>query len=106
MPSSPIEVLVLDALQDDAEQLPSIMRMLGEWRDRVDDGFVQADVLDALRRLLTDGSVVALEEAIDMSELMLCAHTTLLDSDLATYWYKPTPAGQAKWDSWQRAVDY
>ena len=97
-------MLVLDAVQDDVEQLPSIMRMLGEWRHRVDDEYVQADVVDALRRLLTEGLVVALEESHDAPELVPCTDPGLLDSDLVTYWFEPTKSGRERWDAWQRTV--
>ena len=105
MPTAPIDMLVLDALQDDVEQLPSIMRMLGEWRHRVDDEYVQADVVDALRRLLTEGHVTALEESHDAPELVPCTDPGLRDSDLATYWFEPTRSGRERWDVWQRTVD-
>jgi hypothetical protein len=106
MPTPPVDMLVLDAVQDDVEQVPSIMRLLGEWRHRIDDEYVQADVVDALRRLLSEGFVAALEESRDAPELVPCADPGLLDSDLVTYWYGSTPSGRAKWDSWQRTVDY
>jgi hypothetical protein len=98
-------MLVLDAIQDDIEQLPSIMRMLGEWRPRIDEEYVESDVFDAFRRLLGERLVVAYEESLVKPEILPCADPGLDPADLETYWFEPTPSGRARWESWQRTVD-
>ena len=102
----PIDMLVLDAIQDDIEQLPSIMRMLGEWRPRIDEEYVENDVLDALRRLLDEGLVVAYEESLveaGARALRSIPVSSRLISRLTGS--TPTPSGRARWESWQRTFD-
>ena len=93
-------MLVLDAIQDDVEQIPSIMRMLGEWRQRLDDEFTCDDVLAALARLLEAGLVAALDESLTNPELVRVGAPDLSTESLRRYWYEPTTAGRAAWESW------
>jgi hypothetical protein len=97
-----IDMLVLDALQDDVEQIPSIMRMLGEGRHGLDEEYTSDDVVDALVRLLRGGLVAALQESVHEPELVRVGAPNFARSALRQYWYEPTPSGQAAWEMWDK----
>jgi hypothetical protein len=78
--------------------------LIGEWRPRIDEEWVENDVLDSLRRLLSEGFVVAYEESLVKPELLPCARPGLDAADLEVYWFEPTESGRARWESWQRTV--
>jgi hypothetical protein len=100
-----IDMLVLDAIQDDVEQIPSIMRMLGEWRHSLGEEYTSDDVLDALGRLLQAGLVAALQESVEEPELVPVRAPDLAPSSLRQYWYEATPSGRATWEAWDKQLE-
>jgi hypothetical protein len=104
-PELGLDMLVLDAIQDDVEQLPSIMRMLAEWRHQLEEEFTVDDVLAALARLLHGGLVGALEESRERPELVPVPAPDTSPRALRRYWYEPTTLGRARWESWDEGID-
>ncbi len=100
-----IDMLVLDALQDDVEEIASIMRMLAEWRHRLPAEYTSDDVLDALRRLLQAGFVTALEESVDEPALVPVPTPDFTRSSLRRYWYDSTSSGRSLWEAWDKELD-
>ncbi len=100
-----IDMLVLDAIQDDVEQIPSIMRMLAEWRQRIEDEHTSDDVVEALARLVQAGLVAVLEESFEKPELVPVGAPEFSDAALHRYWYEPTPRGRAVWSAWDKDVE-
>jgi hypothetical protein len=104
-PEMNIDMLVLDAIQDDVEQLPTIMRMLAEWRPQLDEEYTDDDAIEALARLMSKGLVGALEESVDKPELVRISVPNTSRAALRQYWYEPTARGRAMWKSWNESMD-
>ncbi len=99
-----IDMLVLDAVQDDVEQLPSIIRMLAEWRHQLDVEYTADDAVAALARLLDSGLIAALDESREKPELVPVPSPGTSPSALRRYWYEPTAAGRSTWEAWDERI--
>lgn len=101
-----IDLLVLDAIQDDPEQITSILRMLAEWRSTIDEEYTVDDVVPALKRLVVDGLVRPLEESTEEPCLQSVQGQWPRESDahINDYWYEPTARGRAVWDTWAEST--
>jgi hypothetical protein len=98
-------MLVLDGLQDDVEQIGSIMRVLAEWRPCLREEYTSEQVLEALRRLLLGGFVAALEESIDEPVLVPVRTPDYSPTSLRRYWFEATASGRSLWEAWDRRLD-
>jgi hypothetical protein len=103
-PGRDVRYLVLDALQDDIEEVPNVMRMLAEWRTEVEAEFTRADVVAALRDLLDQDLVAAYEESAERPELVHVGNPTMTDEAMERYWFQPTAKGTAAWKAWDSAL--
>jgi hypothetical protein len=100
-PSGPnLRMFVLDSMQDDIEELASIMAFLCEWRPYWHGEFIESEVLDALCSLAEDGLVVVYEEVSGSSELESVSSPRLDRVSLQEYWFGPTPEGRKLWKEW------
>lgn len=97
--------LILDALQDDVEQVYNVMQMLGEWRSQSETELTRLDVVVELKALLADGLVIALEESNDRPELVPVSRPETTDEAIENYWFEPTAQGSAVWKEWSDSAD-
>jgi hypothetical protein len=95
-----LEMFVLDSMQDDIEDLESVMRYLVEWRPLWPHDFTEEEVLDALKSLTEDGLVGAYDESPSSAELkpVECPNTD--PASLRRYWFRPTTLGRRIWKAW------
>ena len=93
-------MFVLDSMQDDIEDLVSIMRYLAEWRPYWPHDFMEDEVLEALKSLTEDGLVDAYDESPQSSVLSLVDCPSTSYSSLRRYWFAPTARGKQMWAEW------
>ena len=98
----PLELMILDALVDDAETIYT-MQSCGEM---VPDGLAlvgEQHLLDALRSLLAAGLVEVEMEYVfnagQVSARRVTAHPGTTDDDLRRYWFCLTPTGLKAWEA-------
>ena len=101
VPSGPhLEMFVLDAMQDDIEDLASIMRYLLEWRPYWTHDYTETEVMAVLAALIEDGLVEVYGEASDTAELVPIDVPDTDEASLRRYWFRPTPKGRQIWKEW------
>ena len=93
-------MFVLDAMQDDIEELASIMRYLREWRPYWPHDFTEDEVIQTLTALVRDRLVDVYDETSGSSELSAVADPETDEASIRRYWYLPTPQGQELWKAW------
>jgi hypothetical protein len=93
-------MFVLDAMQDDIEDLASIMRYLLEWRPYWTHEYSEGDVMGALVVLIEDGLVDVYGEAADSAQLVPIDAPRTDEASLRHYWFGPTPKGRRIWKEW------
>jgi hypothetical protein len=100
-PSGPnLAMFVLDAMQDDIEDLASVMRYLIEWRPYWTHEYSEGDVMAALVVLIEDGLVDVYGEAADSAQLVPIDAPRTDEASLRHYWFGPTPKGRRIWKEW------
>jgi hypothetical protein len=100
-PSGPnLEMFVLDAMQDDLEDVGSIMRYLVEWRPHWPHDFTEDEVIQALRALIERELVDAYDEAPGSSEVTPVNDPAMDSASLRRYWFMPTAQGREVWKKW------
>ena len=97
-PGPPLALLVLDALADGSETLET-MRDDGEVPPYGLAAHDRQEVLDTIRSLLQEGSIVASEvgETDEGPRLVRVAAPASDDESLGGYWFEWTAAGERVW---------
>jgi len=95
-----LEMFVLDSMQDDIEDLASVMRYLVEWRSLWPRDLTEEEVLDALKSLTEDGLVEAYDESPSNAELQPVERPETDRASLRHYWFRPTTRGRQIWKAW------
>jgi hypothetical protein len=93
-------MFVLDAMQDDIEDLASIMRYLSEWRSHWPDGVQEDAVVEALKSLTDERLVEVYDESSDSAELRPVDWPSTDEAALRRYWFRPTATGRQMWNEW------
>jgi hypothetical protein len=100
-PSGPnLEMFVLDSMQDDIEDLASVMRYLVAWRSRWPQDFTEDEVIEALASLIRDGLIEVYDELPDRDELSPVESSRTDRASLRRYWFRPTTRGKQIWKEW------
>jgi hypothetical protein len=95
-----LKMFILDSMQDDIEDLASIMRYLVEWRFCWPRDFTEAEVAETLKSLLETGLVEAYEETPDSPDLSPAQSPRTDHASLSRYWFLPTLKGKQAWADW------
>ena len=100
-PSGPnLEMFVLDAMQDDLEDVESILRYLVQWRRHWPHDFTLEEVTSALRTLIERGLVEVYDSVTGGSEVAPVSDPATDEASLREYWFLPTPQGREVWKMW------
>jgi len=99
IPGTDLNMFILDAIQDDIEDLGGIMRYLKEWRFAWPHNFTDGGVLIALKELILKDCVSVLEER--NLRLEHVEQPSVHEEDLRRYWYAPTANGRQMWRQWE-----
>lgn len=97
---SDLRMFVLDSMQDDIEDLASVMRYLVQWRSYWPHDFTEGEVLQALKSLTEDGLVEVYDESPDSAELTPVESPSTDQPSVRRYWFRPTPRGKQVWKEW------
>jgi hypothetical protein len=90
--TQPMEMLVLDCVQNDVESLALICEMLETNEEEV--------VAGAITHLLRDRLVEALDVSPETGELIPIEEPSTDIANLRGYWFGPTPRGRQVWARW------
>ena len=93
-------MFVLDSMQDDVEDLASVMRYLVEWRSYWPHDFTEGEVIEALAALIEDELIGVYDESSDGAELSLVESPSTDPASLGRYWFRPTARGKQIWKEW------
>jgi hypothetical protein len=93
-------MFILDAMQDDIEDLASVMTYLVEWRSYWTHDFTEDEVMAALASLIEAGLVEVYGETADSAELRPIDSPRTDEASLLRYWFRPTVKGQRIWEEW------
>jgi len=99
-----LQMFVLDVMQDDIEDLSSIMLHLGQWRRDWPRDFTEAEIIVALRTLLDAGWISALELGVNRDGRQVLFEVEVArtsEEAIRSYWFEPTQVGRDKWRAWE-----
>jgi hypothetical protein len=100
----PLQVMVLDSMVDDAESVDTL-RSHGEVAPYGLALVAEADVMESVRSLLTDGLAEALGPNPSGPGLVVVASPQLDAASLRSYWFRPTAAGEKVWLDAEHLLD-
>jgi hypothetical protein len=100
----PVPLMVLDGLADDIENVESL-RDHGEVTPYGLALVEEQEVVAALRNLLKEGLVEALQLAEPELELVPANDPSSDDASLRQYWFRWTAAGERAWREGRRVLD-
>lgn len=101
-----ISMFILDVMRHDvAEQVSSIVKLLNDeggigWRDCWPSDFTNAEVTQALVRLIQQGDVAIYAESSPNHLRPVVVETINHDDAVRSLWFGLTDAGKAKWAAW------
>ena len=98
-------MLVLNALQDDFEELPGIMELVRPWQKNRQVKLTEDEVIRALRSLLNGSLITAYVYSPDKKSLVAIGEPDLEDAALRGYWYRPTSTGNQIWGEWRSSAN-
>jgi hypothetical protein len=108
-----LRMFILDVLRhDQIEQVPSILNMLNNdgcigWRDCWPHDFTAEEVIPALERLISEGSIEALREDKSGNEVIpVPVENPDVQQEVDTMWFALTPKGRARWNEWKPPKEY
>jgi len=99
-----VDMLVLNALQDDMEELPGILEIVRLWRKYWPIDIGKKDVIGALRSLLRKNLIESYVYSPEKHELVVIDPPDLKSAALRGYWYQPTTIGKRLWEEWRASV--
>ena len=99
-----LQMFVLDVMQDDIEDLSSIMLHLGQWRRDWPRDFTEPEIIVALRTLLEKGWISTLELGVNRDGRQVLFEVEVArtsEEAIRSYSFLPTQSGQDTWQAWE-----